>query len=520
MFVHLRCASLLLLFCAVSGFAGDQPQHQDLPSVPMKATSVAVFKNNLSFFVKQGSARISNGEGLILDVPDAAMGSLRVAPSDPGSSLEELVVYESSVKTDSPASSVADMLRANVGSTATVRFGDQAFTGKIIAADSSNLLLLKTEDKMLGMRLDAVTWASIANPKLTLQSASDKSTYRFRLKGAAEETHLEMSYLQQGLGWTPSYLIQLKDDKTAQMTMQAVLTNNVEDLRAVDVFFVVGAPNFLFARSHSPMAADADNSLRGSESNSLANIASNGMPPRSMEGFDESVREESGTGAGLSGAAEQDLFLYSLPKISLSKGERGLYNLFAADVAYEHLYEWTVTENDSIDVYGDKQSRSDPNAKDVVWHSLILKNSTNYPWTSAPAMVLSGDKPVSQDILRYAPKGAPGVVRLSVAPDVRSSQKEMEVERKSSAAKFFDHDYDVVTIEGTLKMTNYKKEPIKLRVTKRLIGTVLTAEENPKTEKVAEELRAVNPRTTMTWEITLMPGVKKNITYRYQVNVD
>jgi len=39
------------------------------------------------------------------------------------------------------------------------------------------------------------------------------------------------------LGWTPSYLISLNDDKTAQITMQAVVMDDAEDLDNTDVFF-------------------------------------------------------------------------------------------------------------------------------------------------------------------------------------------------------------------------------------------------------------------------------------------
>ena len=522
MFVHLRCAAFLflLLFCSLA-FPADQPKTKDLPEVPMKPIAVAAFKNGIAFFLKQGSGSLANGEGLILNVPHATLGSLWVAPTDPGSALEELVAYQYPTKMTHPAASLSEMLRANVGKTATVRFGDKEYTGQVFAADSSNLLLLKADGKSIALNLESVSSASIVDPNLSIPANEQKNAFRFRLKGVSDNAHLAMGFIQRGVGWTPSYLVNLKDDKTAQMTMQAVLVNDVEDLHDVDVFFVVGAPNFAYAGFASPMAFDSSGSqIPGVESQMLSNMMSNSGPSRSLEIADESMREALGT-TNLSGSAEQDMFLYNLPKITLNKGERGLYNVFAAEVAYEHLYEWTVGETDSVDVYGERQSRSsdDKAAKDVVWHSLVLRNSTRYPWTSAPTMILSGEKPVAQDTLRYTPKGAPGIVRLTVASDVRVGKKEAELERKSNSAKFFDNNYDVVTVEGLLKLTNHKQQPIKLKVTQSLIGTVISAGDNPHIEKTAEELRGVNPRSRVTWDLMLTPGIEKKVSYKYQVYV-
>jgi hypothetical protein len=67
---------------------------------------------------------------------------------------------------------------------------------------------------------------------------------RFKIKGAAGHANLTMGYLEHGLGWTPSYLVSLQDDKTAQITMQAVLVNDAEDLKDTDFFFMAGVPNF------------------------------------------------------------------------------------------------------------------------------------------------------------------------------------------------------------------------------------------------------------------------------------
>ena len=56
-------------------------------------------------------------------------------------------------------------------------------------------------------------------------------------------------------------------------------------------------------------------------------------------------------------------------------------------------------------------------------------------------------------------------------------------------------------------------------MTQSLIGTVISAGDNPQIEKTAEELRGVNPRSKVTWDLMLTPGIEKKVSYKYQVYV-
>jgi hypothetical protein len=47
---------------------------------------------------------------------------------------------------------------------------------------------------------------------------------------------------------------------------------------------------------------------------------------------------------------------------------------------------------------------SDQAARNNIWHDLRVKNTTKFPWTSTPALVISGTKPLSHGLfpcLRY-----------------------------------------------------------------------------------------------------------------------
>jgi hypothetical protein len=146
-----------------------------------------------------------------------------------------------------------------------------------------------------------------------------------------------------------------------------------------------------------------------------------------------------------------------------------------------------------------------------------MKNTTTFPWTSAPAMVIQGTKPLSQDTLPYTPKGATSNLKMTIATDIRSSHEEREIARQQNVERRRGYQYDLVTVEGTLKAKNYKSRDVHLSITKRLRGSVESQTENGTAEKLAESISVDNPMSQLKWEIVLKPGEEKTITYRYKV---
>src|SRR5262249_54224064 len=142
---------------------------------------------------------------------------------------------------------------------------------------------------------------------------------------------------------------------------QAVLTNDVEHIVGADVVFVVGVPNFQFADMWSPMALHQSLSEFLGSANTLRETRqgfSNAIMNQKVSG----VSAEIG-GAGLNpelnanveegqGMPEEDLFLYRRANVTLAKGERATYNLFAAEISCEHIYEWEVADDPRADIYG------------------------------------------------------------------------------------------------------------------------------------------------------------------------
>lgn len=543
------------MIAALAAHAGAAPQGE------LKPVAVATFKNGLAFVVRQGDVPLEGGVGKIAPIPAATLGSLWITPNDAKVTLDEVVAYRYKVAGQQNLTALSELLLANAGKVVTLGYGNQKeYTGEIMgfrepasstehttsptAAESASpqpthavpeFLLLKVEGRLLALYFRNITQVTLpADPVLQIPKVEEMKALRFKVKGAPGHANLTMGYLEKGLGWTPSYLVSLQDDKTALVTMQAVVIDDAEDLKDADLFFVVGVPNFAYAHIPSPMALEQ--TLLDFEQMQLANrraggvaggVDSNALMAQRVvaletdqlaagsPGFESAVEE-------LSGAPEEDLFLYTRSGVTLAKGERATYNVFSGSVNYEHIYQWEVQDTPRVDGFGNVQNyqnapRSDQAERNNIWHALRLKNNTKFPWTSAPALVISGTKPVSQDTIPYTPKGAASNLKLTIATDIRSSHDEREVARQQNITRRRGYNYDEVTVEGTLKIKNYRTKDVRLSITKTLRGSVESQSDDGKSEKLGEAISVDNPMSRLTWEIALKAGEDRSITYRYKV---
>lgn len=455
-----------LLAPTVVGSAEPSGNPQPLP----KTVAVAAFKNGLAFVVRQGTVQLQSGAGRISPIPNATLGTLWLAPGEPNAILDEVVAY-----------------------------------------------------RFAALRED---------PNSHEKGAEVRSALRFKIKGAMDKTDLTVGYLEHGLGWTPSYLISLNDDKTAQITMQAVVMNDAEDVTEADVYFVVGVPNFVYSETPSPMGLQQNllSFMKDAERRDGANyrLYSNAVAGQLVTNDFKEFDQAGGptfaqTVSELTGAPEEDLFLYTRQGVTLERGERATYSVFTSTVNYEHIYEWEVIDPQRVDAYGNV-IQNNPNTPDAavrnsVWHSIRLKNTTKFPWTSAPAMVISGTKPVSQDTLPYTPKEASSKLKVTIATDIRSSHEEKEVARQQNIQRRHGYEFDLVTVEGTLKLKNYKSKDVSVEVGKTLRGDVEAQSDGGKAVKLGEAIQTDNPLSRLTWKIALKAGEERAITYRYKLFV-
>jgi hypothetical protein len=544
----LRFACLLLIPSVVP-FAAETV---DTPSPLPKTVAVAAFKNGLAFVLRKGEIPLSGGVGRIAPIPNATLGTLWLSSGTPESRIDEIVSYRYNVADERPISSIGEILQANAGKTVTINYQMKEYTGEIVGlkdagrestdpAQISNppndnnyrqdYLLLRVDKRLMAFPLGGISMASLPEDAVLRERMERPGqALRLKVKGGGAKEEITMGYLNRGIGWTPSYLISLIDDTTAQITMQAVVTDDAEDIQDAELFFVVGVPNFAYADTLSPMSlqqslvdfmkdAERDGDRRktfGALSNAIRgqNIALDEVEAASQISLTASVEE-------LSSVPEEDLFLYSRSGVTLTKGERASYNVFAGNVACEHLYSWEVVDQPRVDGFGNviaqNQNMPDANRADSVWHAIRLKNSTKFPWTSAPALVISGTKPVSQDTLPYTPRSASSNLKITIATDIRASHEEREVSRQQDVTHRRGYNYDLVTVEGRLKVKNYKTKNVRLSIDKKLRGKAEFESDEGKAVQLGEGVESDNPMSRLSWELTMKSGEERVVTYRYKI---
>ena len=555
---------ITLLYSASWGMAPDTSINRTA-----KTKSIIVFKNGLGFFQRDARLTLNNGWG-VMDIPDhATLGTFWIGSPEKGVMVEEVVGFKDKITKSIEAVSLDELLKSNIGKRITLLYGSETITGTIqgvpgdrkvesAAVDysiaprynyynpaplpvnpitSASLIYIKTSAGMTALNRNLINKVEFLDtPNLYTTKEETVNKLKVKISNKISDADVGVCYLQKGISWMPSYLVDISDPDKAKVTMKCTLINDAEDLDDANLFFTVGYPNFAFSDVINPMTLEQSlsqfiNSLNQMEQQrssryggGMAQVMSQSVMYNYYAG-DMGVQPASydygyTSGAGAQGAANEDLFFYDLKDINLKKGERAEYPMFTTTVDYKHVYEWTIPDLLHVDIYGYKQSYDNSRRPDqeLVWHSIKLNNSSEYPWTTAPALTISGAKALAQDTLRYTSKGSKSNLKLTVATDVRTDRKEEELSRVHNV-NINNANYDQVTIQGSILVKNLKSKEVFLEVNKLLIGEVLSVSNDGKVVKRVEGLQGVNNSPTITWNLPLKPDEEITLTYKYQIYV-
>lgn len=529
----------------------DNPE---IPIVKTKVRTLATFKNGLAFVYRSGEAAPKNGWVQIEELPQAALGSLWIGTTKPTDRIEQTISFKTKAYDDSDVFSIGDILDANVGRNVTIFYNAgteiRTATGKILSASKerrrehipSSDYYSRTVESTPALLMETVSGEILAVTRNSISSvvvqqggsskmrvARDVTAAKVKIAGDPRSAGVSLAYLEKGITWSPSYLINLKSDKEAEITLEAVLVNDVEDIEDAEVSFVVGYPNFMFSNITSPiiaqksvadfiqaLATGSDALQRGGE---FAGALTQAVVSNSMD-YDAdpgSIGVNYTTSQPMPGESNQDLYFYRQPNVTLKKGERARYTVFSEKIPYEHIYQLEIPDSMGVDTGGYRSSSSSKpqDSADQVWHALRLTNSTNMPWTTAPTLAVNNSLPVAQSMLKYTPASGKNTLKLTVATDIRAEQSQTEISRE--IRNIASRTYDEVTVSGKLMLRNYKQQSVRMNVKKTITGQVIQTGQNGKVARVVKNLTAVNPQSEVEWDFDLAPGAEKELTYQYTV---
>ena len=72
----------------------------------------------------------------------------------------------------------------------------------------------------------------------------------------------------------------------------------------------------------------------------------------------------------------------------------------------------------------------------VVWHALELTNTTEQPWTTAPAMTMKDGRVLGQSTLTFTPPEGASRLRITQAVSIKAEQAELEANELVENALF------------------------------------------------------------------------------------
>lgn len=556
--------ALAVLLLALSGGSAKSVERADL--INFKTQRVIVFKDGYSLIIKKGIATTdASGEIQTAQVPDAAVLGSFWATVDEG----ELIGMVAGWRKEKSTNQVSELcqnqfqiLEANKGRRCEILMSDNRTLTGIIRETMSTEKLVPVGDASLRRHSDPfanpptltqtrvqrsgsyvvlfdgekdhLIWVShiksLTMPEMELHTQHEirverrekRLTFRFTKPQAKRE--ITLMYFRPGIRWIPTYRINLPHDgpKIAKVIMQAEVMNEAEDILDTPIDIVVGVPNFRFKATPSPLVLESvmRNAL-GQAAPMLLNQMRNNFS-NSAYGMRSSAGNTSATApiqlpSELSAARSQDLFIYSLPNVTLKKGERMAMKIVEIEAPYRDVYTWDLhlTRHDIATAPSSKGASPLKLSENKIWRQIELTNTTSIPWTTGAAMIMQGHQPLAQELLTYTSIGNRCRIPVTISVDTMGTVNEKETHRKLSALTWDRYKYALIGNEFTIELANNKSELIDIELTVSTGGRVTEAGEGgdvillPFIQSDWVNYRgstAVNNSSRIVWKTRIAPG--------------
>jgi len=531
--------TLLALFCAVGLVAAQQPT-----ALATRLKGAALFKNGLAMVTREATVPAA-GTYVIEPLPLPVHGSFWVT-TPPGVDLLSAAAVVQDGPRATPAANLAQMLRANVGRQVEVRTADgwmsatilklpaaepapppidpyrlsargyadpwsaPSYPSAALATTEGGLVLLATTEGQMALHPSEIRGLRGKELLTSFDAPNRRNVLRVNLGGGGV---VQVSYLLSGMTWAPSYRVRLRDDQQADVELKAVVINDVEDLVGADLNFITGFPNIRFAGALDPMARMGD---MNSFLNQLANPGGQARGGAMTQQVMSNAAAPDSWAAGPTvaapplGEAVDDLFYYPQPGVTLARGDRGYYPVFARTVPAKSLYTYNADDSVEPSRPGDDRRTEPP----PVWHVLRLTNDSQVPWTTAPALAVKGDRVLGQDQISYNAPGASTDLRLTRAADILARAQLRETQRNANVQRY-GYPCDATTVEGTIELNNRRAEAVTVEVSRRVTGEITAATEPNAKTLVGGQHNYLNPIQTLRWTVEIKPGETARLTYTY-----
>ena len=308
-----------------------------------------------------------------------------------------------------------------------------------------------------------------------------------------------ISYLTKGIAWAPSYRVDISDPDELEIAQKAVIKNELEDLKDVELYIITGFPSVEFSHVTSPLSHTTTwtsffQQLRtqpgrygGQSYAATQQVMSNPAAQRISTSDLSAIPEGEGP----------DLHYQPLGVHSMAEGDSLAITVAADKASYERIVEWTVPDTRRPD--GRHISNSDTN-QDAAWDALRFRNPLPFPMTTGPAMTVAGGRLLGQRMSYFVNKGEETTLHITKALSIRTLSTEYEEPRPGDRETFRygGSTYYKVPVKGELTVSNHRKETVKLIIRRQFSGELAEADGKPRCVLREEGVYSVNKRNDLS----------------------
>jgi hypothetical protein len=574
------CASLLM---SGSLLAQSPAPLSALAKMPVK--EVTVFKDGHAFVLHEGVMPTDAAGNVLMDyLPTPVLGTFWPYSADKNIKLTSVVASERKVLVERTALRLVEMLEANRGAeviitekpayqekpvpyAATIIGIPRRSSQELEATSPPNsgeklpqkgdVIILKTSDgtKVLPLdRIQDVTFKNDLKPTVGEEEFRNLLTLKLDWAGrnAAKTADVGLVYLQRGLRWIPGYKITLDNQGNANVKLQATLINELTNLEDVTANLVIGVPSFVFKETMDPIALQKEAAQlsgyfqQGDRSQLMTQnlIMTQSARMGERRGGVPSESPAADLGPEVTDSTRnEDLYLFTVKHVSLKKGQRLALPVAEYNLKYKDIYAVDLPFSPPTDVRMNLNNEQQAEMARLLsapkaTHKIRLTNNSSAPLTTAPALIIKDNRVLAQGMMTYTSSGGNVDLEITKAVDIQVAKSETESGRTPSATKFNGDFYSRVDLNGSIKLTNYRKETSEIEVTRYVLGNVTTASQNGEVRKinVMENDRytsmgsyptwwgwynwpswwsQLNGVGRISWKVNLEPGKSLDLTYNW-----
>ena len=514
-------ASLLLAFAAPALITAAAIAQQPAPLsalARMPVKEITIFKDGHAFLLHEGEMPTDAAGNVIMDyLPAPVLGTFWPYSSNKDLKLIGVTASQRKVLVEETAITLAQLLEANTGVEAIISEkplgkDERSYAGTILGIptrspeelaatglpnmgerlpEKGDVILLKTAEGIkvvLVENIKDVTFKTPPKSKLSNEQFRNALTLKLDWSGRKPEKTADVGlvYLQKGVRWIPSYKVTIDGAGNAAVKLQATLLNELTDLDDVSANLVIGVPTFAFKDSTDPIAlqkkaAELSQYFQGDRGQMMSNAIAT-QTARMGEYRAPSTGATADLGPNLpESTTSEDLFVFTVRHITLKKGERMVMPLAEYSVPYKDIFTMDLPFAPPPEVRSNLNNEQQAEmarlfAEPKVTHKIRLTNKGSYPLTTAPALIVRDNRVLAQGMMTYTSVGANTDLEITKAVDIQVAKSETETQRTPNAVRWQGDDYGRVDLAGKITLTNYKTEPIKLEITRHVLGNVQTAD--------------------------------------------